>query len=86
MARRLQRALALQMNISRVLVTAVATCVFAAACSSNKPANSPGPAEEAGAKVDEGAADVKESAQEAGHKVGETTEKAGEKIQTKTGD
>ncbi len=86
MARGLQRALAARMKTSSLLALHVASCALVLACSSNKPANSPGPAEEAGAKVDEGAANAKESAAEAGHKVGEATEKAGDKMQEKTGD
>jgi len=78
----LQRALAMK---SRLLAVA-ACCVLACACSTQKPAHEPGPAEKAGAAVDEGAEDVKESAKKAGHKVGEATEKAGDKIQEKTGE
>jgi hypothetical protein len=68
------------------LIITCTACTLALACSSNKPANNPGPAEKAGATVDRGADDAKESAKEAGHKVGEATEKAGDKIQDKTGD
>jgi len=57
---------------------------FAFACSSQKHAEEPGPAEKAGAAVDEGASDAKDSAKEAGHEVGEATEKAGDKIEDKT--
>jgi hypothetical protein len=66
----------------------VACCALALcfACSSNKPANNPGPAQKAGAAVDQGAEDAKESAKKAGDKVGEATEKAGDKIQEKSGD
>ena len=63
-----------------------ACCALSVACSSQKPVNDPGPAQKAGAAVDEGAEDAKESAKEAGKKVGEATEKAGDKIQEKTGD
>jgi len=59
---------------------------IALGCSSNKPARNPGPAEKAGAAVDEGAHDAKESAKKAGEKVGEATEKAGDKLQEKSGD
>ena len=59
----------------------VASCVLALACSTNKPAKDAGPAEKAGAAVDEGARDAKESAKEAGEKVGEATEKAGDDLQ-----
>ncbi|MEO8905863.1 MAG: hypothetical protein ABI488_25250 [Polyangiaceae bacterium] len=62
----------------------VSTCLIALGCSSQKPANDPGPAQRAGASVDEGAQKAKESAKEAGQKVGEATEKAGEKIDQKT--
>lgn len=61
-------------------------CALAIACSTNKPANDPGPAQKAGAAVDEGAHDAKEGAKEAGEKVGEATEKAGDKLQEKSGD
>jgi hypothetical protein len=64
----------------------VACCGLAFACSTNKPAKDAGPAEKAGAAVDEGARDAKESAKEAGEKVGEATENAGDKIQEKSGD
>ena len=56
------------------------------ACSSQKPANAPGPAEKAGAAVDESAEDAMESAEHAGKKVGDATEEAGEDIKEKTGD
>ena len=62
-----------------------ACCALAFGCSTNKPANDAGPAQKAGAAVDEGAHDVKESAKEAGEKVDEATEKAGDKMQEKTG-
>jgi hypothetical protein len=55
-------------------------------CSRNKPANDAGPAQKAGAAVDEGAHDAKESAKEAGEKVGEATEKTGDKLQEKSSD
>jgi len=61
-------------------------CALAQSCSTSKPANAPGRAEKAGAAVDEGAHDAKESAKNAGKKVGEATEKAGEKLQDKSGD
>jgi hypothetical protein len=67
------------------LVLASAT-VLALACSNQKPANDPGPAQRAGAKVDEGAESAKESAKKAGEKVGETTEKAGDKLKEKSDD
>jgi hypothetical protein len=62
------------------------SCALALGCSRNKPANDPGPAQKAGAAVDEGAHDAKNSAKKAGEKVGEATEKAGEKLQEKSGD
>ena len=64
----------------------IACSSLAFACSSQKHAEEPGPAQKAGAAVDEGAHDAKESAKEAGHKVGEATEKAGDKIEEKTSD
>ena len=69
-------------------VSLVACCALLVcfACSTNKPANDPGPAQKAGAAVDEGAEDAKESAKKAGNKVGEETEKAGDKLEEKTGD
>jgi hypothetical protein len=60
--------------------------ILALACSSQKPANDPGPAQRAGAKVDEGAESAKESAKKAGDKVGDATEKAGNKLKEKTDD
>jgi len=60
--------------------------LMALACSSQKPANDAGPAQRAGASVDDGAAKAKESAKEAGKKVGDATEKAGDKIDEKTYD
>ena len=68
------------------LTLALFSCALVFACSTNKPAHEPGPAEKAGAAVDEGAHDAKESAKEAGKKVGEATEKAGDKLQEKSGD
>ena len=64
----------------------VACCalVICFACSTEKPAKDPGPAQKAGAAVDQGAEDAEESAKKAGDKVGEATEKAGDKIQEKT--
>ena len=64
----------------------VTCCALAFGCSTNKPANDPGPAQKAGAAVDEAAHDTKESAKDAGEKVGEATENAGEKMQEKSGD
>jgi hypothetical protein len=58
--------------------------VLALSCSSQKPAADPGPAQRAGAKVDEGAESAKESAKEAGDKAGNATEKAGEKLKEKS--
>lgn len=60
--------------------------VLTVACSSQQPAKEPGPMEKAGAAVDEGAEDAKDSAKKAGEKVGDATEKAGDKIQEKTKD
>ena len=59
---------------------------LALACSSQKTANDPGPAQRAGPSVDDGAEKAKESAKEAGQKVGDATEKAGDKIDEKTHD
>ena len=64
-----------------VLASAVS---LALACSSQRPANDPGPAERAGAKVDEGAESAKESAKKAGDKAGDATEKAGNKLKEKS--
>ncbi len=61
-------------------------CALAIGCSTSRPANDPGPAQKAGAAVDEGARDAKESAKEAGEKVGEASEKAGAKLQEKSRD
>jgi hypothetical protein len=79
-ARSLQR----RPPMKSLLLIFVACCALALGCSTNKPAE--GPAEKAGASVDEGAHDAKESAKEAGEKVGEATENAGEKLQEKSGD
>jgi hypothetical protein len=65
---------------------AAGACVLALACSSQKQATDPGPAQRAGASVDEGAEKAKESAKEAGKKVGDATEKAGNEIDEKAGD
>ncbi len=70
---------------SRSLVVAAGVLLLVA-CSSQKPANDPGPAQKAGAAVDQGAEDAKDTAKKAGEKVGEATEKAGDKIQEKSGD
>ena len=64
----------------------VTCCALAFGCSTSKPANDPGPAQKAGAAVDDAAHDTKESAKDAGEKVGEATEQAGEKMQEKSGD
>jgi len=69
-----------------LLLTTVTLGALAFGCSSQKPANDPGPAQKAGAAVDEAAYDTKEGAKKAADKVGEATEKTGEKIQEKTGD
>jgi hypothetical protein len=54
----------------------------AAACSHHdKPAE--GPAEKAGAKVDQAARDTKNAAQDAGDKASEKTDEAGQKIKDK---
>ena len=58
--------------------------LVAPACATSKPANDPGPAERAGAKVDEGAASAKDSAKKAGEKVGDATERAGDKLKEKS--
>jgi len=83
LARWLQWTLAMQ-SFKLIFVACCACSALAFGCSSNKPAA--GPAEKAGAAVDEGAHDAKESAKEAGEKVGEATEKAGDKLQEKSGD
>ncbi|HEY5374254.1 MAG TPA: hypothetical protein VIK01_11245 [Polyangiaceae bacterium] len=70
----------------RTLSLAACLCLFALACGSQKHAAAPGPAQRAGASIDEGAEKAKESAQEAGKKVGDATEKAGNKIDEKIGD
>ena len=67
-------------------LTIVVSTALALSCSSQKHAAEPGPAQKAGAAVDEGAEDAKDAAKEAGHKVGHATEKAGEKIEEKTSD
>jgi len=64
----------------------VSATFLALACSSQRPANDPGPAQRAGAKVDEGAESAKESAKKAGDKVGDATEKAGDKLKGKSDD
>jgi len=66
---------------SHTLIVLSFACALASACSSNKPANDPGPAQKAGAAVDEGARDAKESAQEFVVEVAAATEKAGDKLQ-----
>ncbi len=68
------------------LFVMISACALALACSSQKTAKDPGPAQSAGASVDEGAEKAKESAKEAGKKVGDATEKAGDKIDEKTHD
>jgi hypothetical protein len=83
LARWLQRASAMKSLFNFMAGAALIACY---ACSTSKPANDPGPAQKAGAAVDEGAEDAKESAKEAGDKVGDATEKAGDKIQEKSGD
>jgi hypothetical protein len=70
----------------RSLSLAACLCLFALACSSQKHAAAPGPAQRAGSSIDEGAEKAKESAREAGKKVGNATEKAANKIDQKTGD
>jgi hypothetical protein len=70
----------------RTLSLAACLCLFALACSSQKHVAASGPAQRAGASIDEGAQKAKESAQEAGKKVGDATEKAGNKLDKKTGD
>ena len=73
------------MKITSLLVS-ISACALALACSSQKTANDPGPAQRAGASVDDGAEKAKESAKEAGQKVGDATQKAGDKIDEKTHD
>lgn len=71
----------------KLLTSLVFICsALAFGCSTSKPANDPGPAQKAGAAVDEGARDAKDSAKKAGKKVGEATEKAGDKLEEKSGD
>jgi hypothetical protein len=62
----------------------VSAAFLALACSSQRPASDPGPAQRAGAKMDEGAESAKESAKKAGAKVGDATEKAGDKLREKS--
>ncbi len=61
-------------------------CCACFACSTEKPANDSGPAQQAGATVDQGADDAQESAKEAGQKAADTAKKAADKSQEKTGD
>lgn len=68
--------------MNRLFFTCAAICALA--CSSQKHANDAGPAQRAGAKVDEGAESAKESAEKAGEKTGEATEKAGQKLKDKS--
>ncbi len=77
-------AMGLAMKLIGVLV--LICCPLSFGCSRSKPANDAGPAQKAGAVVDQGARDTKESAKEAGKKIGEATEKAGDKMQEKSGD
>ena len=64
-----------------------ATCgAMLLACSSHRPANAPGPAEKAGAAIDNGAKDAQEATKNAAHHVGNATEKAGNKLKEKTSD
>lgn len=65
---------------------ASSTLLACFACSTDKPAKDPGPAQKAGAAVDRGSNDAQESAKEAGQKAADTAQKAGDKIQEKTGD
>jgi hypothetical protein len=58
------------------------TAALLSACSHHdKPAE--GPAEKAGAKVDQAGRDTKDAAQDASEKAGEKTEEAGQKIKDK---
>jgi len=68
------------------ITIALLSCALVFGCSTNKPANDAGPAQKAGAAVDEGAEDAKEATKKAGNEVGEATEKAGDKLQEKSGD
>ncbi len=71
--------------MTRFLVAStILIALIAPACASNKPANDPGPAERAGAKVDEGAESAKNSAKKAGEQVGDATERAGDKLKEKS--
>jgi hypothetical protein len=81
LARRLQRS-----SHMKLTTRALFSCALVCGCSHDKPAKEPGPMEKAGAAVDEGAEDAKDSAKEAGKKVGEATEKTGDKLQEKSGD
>jgi len=67
-----------------VTVCTVYASFAALGCARQKPADDPGPAERAGAKVDEGAASAKDSAKKAGEKVGDATERAGDKLKEKS--
>lgn len=62
------------------------TCTLVFSCNSQKRATDPGPAQKAGAAIDESAADAKDSTEKAGKKVGAAAEKAGDKIKEKTSD
>jgi len=75
-------ALPAQATMSRVL--SIGAIALALSCSGQKRATDPGPAQRAGATVDEGAESAKESAKKAGDKVGNATEKAGEKLKEKS--
>lgn len=74
-------------SLIALFALAVAPMVVALACSHNDgsadPATNPGPAQRAGAHVDEAGHDVKEGAKSAASAVGSVTEKAGEKMQGK---
>jgi len=72
------------MSITKMSVPAL-FCLLAVACGgSDKPAE--GPAEHAGEKVDNAAADTKEAAEDATEKAGEKIEEAGDKVKEETKD
>jgi len=70
-------------RMKATLWTCVLFAATAAACSHHdKPAE--GPAEKAGAKLDQAGRDTKDAAKDASDKAGEKTEEAGQKIKDKT--
>ncbi len=72
------------MKSATLLITVCAALSFA--CSTSKPATDAGPAQKAGAAVDQGAHDSKESAKHAADKLGDASEKVGDKMRATNGD